>query len=1055
MPFTHPSSLPDAFDRSADRPAWDGVVFRERRFAQGAELNEVQSIAGRRARRVGDLVARDGDRIEGADIIVDAPGERLVLGAGRIYVRGDVRPVPARVIEDVALAGDVTVGVRLVASYVTEDDDPALLGLAAGSLGEGEPGAARLVETLSWALAGDAGAGDFFGVYLVRDGSVIDQTPPPSLSGVNAAIAVYDRDANGSYVVEGCRVTALGAAGGSQVFSVSEGVANIFGYKRTRQTSLRHAEPESWDVETVDAEPHTFADGGSGTATIVLNHGPIDAINSVVITKQVTETVVRGTPNNTSDALAHTGVTMIVSVTQGATTYAAGGDYTLAADRVNWAPGGAEPAGGSSYQVTYRYLDAVAVDSQTADTITVSGGVTGSSVIVGYDWRLPRVDLVCLDQAGGVVYLRGTSARSAPIAPISPVTLLPLAEVTNDWRGTPAVRNSGVRSMPYSQIWRMWNRLVDALDLIALERLRSDVDAREPVAKRGVFVDPCTDDSFRDQGEPQTAAVFLGSIQLAIDPTFHAVEIAAPIMLDWIEEVIISQPLKTGCMKINPYANFEPLPARLTLDPSTDFWTVEQTEWLSPQTLAITRRQIRWGHNDSTVSARTTVADVLVDEREELLEFLREMPVAFQVRGFGPGETLASLTFDGVDVTPAGPLAADGDGEIAGTITIPEGIVAGTKEVVATGGAGAIARALFVGQGEISVEVMQRQRLVEVTITHWTDPLAQTFALPAQRHVLGVNLYPCAIGDAANPLVVDLVPTATGLPTREVRAAAYQPMTGVEAGDMLDVRWAAPIYIPADREMAFVVKTDDAAHALSIATLGDFDAVAQRWVSAQPYAVGTLLSSANASTWTPHQAADLAFELVAAKFTATTKTMDLGSFDLVDCSDLLILATVELPTAECKFRFELVRAGGAVIEVQPNQPMEFSAYITETVQLRAVLTGTAQVSPTLWPGITLVAGKMRASGTYVSRRFTAGTAARVSTNLKARLPAGSGVTVELDVGGVWTAVPLTATESLNDGWAEREHTVASITSAETRVRLTLTGTPAARPSLADPRAVSI
>ncbi|MFG1317998.1 DUF4815 domain-containing protein [Xanthobacter autotrophicus] len=1052
MAFEHPSNLPGTYDRARTRPEWDGLVFRERHFAQGAELNEVQTLFRRQAGRIGDLVARDGDRISGADIVVDTATSRIILSTGTIYVRGDARPVAARIFTGVALAGNVTVGVRLTAAYVTEDDDPSLTGLAAGSLSEGEPGAARLIETTTWALSGDGQPGDFFGVYLVRDGTVIDQTPPPGLSNVNAALAGYDRDANGNYVVEGCRVTALGAAAGAQVFSISEGVANIFGYKRTRTTSLRHTEVEDWDVETVDAEPHTFEDGGAGTATIALNHGPIDTINSVVITRQATETLVRGSPNNTSDALGHTGVTTILTVTQGATTYVAGTSYTLSADSVNWGPGGAEPTVGSSYQVTYRYLDAVAVDSQTADTITVTGGVTGTTVIVGYDWRLPRVDLICLDQPGGAVYLKGTSARR-PVAPLSPVTVLPLAEVTNDWRGTPAVRNSGVRAMHYGQIWRMWNRLVDTLDLVALERLKSDVDAREPVAKRGVFVDPCVDDTYRDAGTPQDAAVFLGSIQLAIDPTFFAIPIAAPILLDYTEEVIIAQELKTGCEKINPYQSFEPLPARLSLSPSADFWTETRTDWLSEQTQAFTTN-VSGARGTAGTTTRTTVADTLVDERSEILEYLRQIDVDFIVRGFGSGETLAALTFDGIDVTPAG-LVANAGGEVTGAFTIPENVVAGTKPVEATGGSGALAHAQFVGQGTIDIDVMQRLTTVETIVTTAIDPQGETFAVPEPRHVLGVDIVPCAIGDVGNPVLVDLTDTEAGFPGTGVLAGTVLDMDGVVANAWLPVRWATPIFLTDDRQFAVVLRTDDANHAVAVADVGAFDAAAQAWVAAQPYTTGVRVSSSNARTWTAHQASDLTFRMVAARFNPTTKTVVLGTFNLVDCSDLLIRATVELPTADCSFHFEVVRASGDVIRLAPNEPHEFTGYVTETVTLRAVLKGTAKVSPTLFPGALLIAGKLRASGTYVSRTFTVGTGVRVSAYLKALLPGGAGLTVELDVGGVWTAVPLTSAEALNDGWSEREHTVDPVTSAETRLRLTLTGTPAARPALADPRAVSI
>ena len=1050
MAFEHPSGVPGAYDRAHANPDWARVVVREDRLAQGAEINEAQTILERKVRRVGDMTAKDGDRVAGAGIAVirdevDPTKGTIFLTAGDIYVRGDVRPVEAKTFTDVSLAGDVIVGVRLTQDVITEDDDPSLLGLEPGTEAEGEPGAARVAEKISWALEDDGGDGDFFAVYLVRDGDIIDQTPPPNLSGINQAIAVYDRDANGNYIVSGCRVTALGKEGDYQIFSIEEGVANIRGFKRTRYAATRFPVLEEWDLATVSAEPHTFDDGNTGTAVIRLNRGPIHAVTSVIVTKEATETIVRGTPNNTSDPLTHSGVTEILEVKQGVTVFTPDDDYKLSADSVDWSPGGAEPLGGTSYTVTYRYLDAVTPDEVGHFDITVSGGVTGTPVLVGYSWKLPRIDLVCLNEFGEPVYVKGVPARDRPVPPIAPATLLPLAEVTNNWVDKPTVVNTGLRSIPYVEQWKYFNRLFDALALLAEERLRRDIDSREPVAKRGIFVDPFENDRYRDAGEEQTAAVFNGSCQLAIDPDFIRPAMAGPAILDYTEEVIIAQELATACMPINPYQNFTPLPAKMRIDPPVDFWTESAEQWLSPQTQVFGRGS----------RSRTTVRDVLVDQRQEQAEFLRQIDVEFFIEGFGPGEILDSLTFDGIDVTPEGPPVADENGEITGTFTIPANVPAGQKLVVAQGLGGSHATATFVGQGRIDIRVMQRVTTVERWQPATVDPLAQTFSLNEPRHIAGFDIQFCAIGDRDKPCLLELVAVENGWPTTEIIASKTIPMDDVQVGEWTEVRFDLPVFLPADTQFAVVLKTDDPEHAVYIGRIGDFDADNQKWVSAQPYTVGVLLSSSNAVTWTPHQDADLTFRVVAAKFSPTQKTIDLGEHDISNVSDLLVRAAVELPTADASLHFEIERPSGEVIRLLPDQPFEFTSYVTETVEFRAVLRGTEKISPILYPGVTLVVGTIRQEGTYISRAFSIGTGVRFVVLINTKLPAGSSLKVEVDAADDdWEELSLESSTPLNDGWIEQQFEIDSHTALEGRVRLTLTGGPGARPSLYDLRAVS-
>ncbi|MCA1242940.1 DUF4815 domain-containing protein [Stappia stellulata] len=1071
MAFEH-HLIADAFDRTPAKPDVTDVVFREGRFLQGAELNEAQSVLRGRIKRVGELSARDGDRIDGGAILVDDAAGSIFLEAGKVFAGGDVRPVAQATLAGVPMVGDVVIGVRLVQEVVTEVEDPDLLGLAPGTAAEGEAGAARIVETLQWGWGGDGEPGELYPVYRLQNGVALDQTPPSDLSETVQAIAAYDRHVNGSYIVDGCRVAALGMVGLDQVFVVEAGIANVDGVKYQRTASLRLAVAERFDVERIDAEQHSFDDAGTGTASFALRFPPIANLVTALVTKEVVETVTHGPSAGAIDALANTSVTTLVEVKQGGTTYAAGTDYVLNADRIDWTPGGAEPAAGSSYTVKYRYRDAVAPVSTTDTSVTLAGGVTGGEVLLTYDYKLPRIDRLCLDPDGRVVYIEGVASRSRAVPPAVPERHLALCQVVNSWTGAPAIINSDVRPLGVAGLYRLYTRLIDALDLIALERLRRQIDSREPVAKRGVFVDPFTSDRYRDGGIAQDAAVFEGSCQLAIDPTVFSLPIAAPVMLDWTAETVVLQPLSTRCRLVNPYSNFTPIPAELALTPAADFWTETRTEWASAAT-----RTFGSGNR-----SRTTTEAEEVDQREELAEFLRPISIAFAVSGFGAGEILSELTFDGVDVTPDPALVADANGEVTGTIEVAaETYPAGRKLVRATGASGTSASAVFVGQGRIDITVMRQV----TNVTRWSDPpvwipqedastqnleggsvdpLAQTFILPggAGRHQASVTVTFCAVGDAANPCLLEIRTVAQGLPTAEVLTQAFVEMSAVVIGQPHTIALPEPIWIPAGREVCFVLKSDDDAHAISSAAVGDFDATRQERVAAQPYSVGVMLSSSNARTWTPHQDEDITFEIAVARFAPTTKTIALGTVDLVDCTDLVIRAAVDLPTAACRVVFEVERPGGEILRMVPDQVVELTERLTETVTVRAVLTGTEIASPTLFPGAQLIAGSLRDTATYVSRAFNVDGATRLPVWLKANLPPGSSVTVELqDAGSSWQAIPLAETEALElAGWVDRTHEIdvadpQPTWGAQTRVRLTLTGGPAARPSLADLRVATI
>ncbi len=152
-----------------------------------------------------------------------------------------------------------------------------------------------------------------------------------------------------------------------------------------------------------------------------------------------------------------------------------------------------------------------------------------------------------MDMTGAMVYVAGVSAVSRPRPPVVASTMIELARIANDWGRKPIVEPTGVRNVPYNEIQDMRRMLIDVYDLVAQERLKNDVTARDVGAKRGLFVDPLRNDAMRDQGIAQTAAVFGGKMRLPITPRLHTFPAFNGIKhLDFVEVSVIRQNRRSG-----------------------------------------------------------------------------------------------------------------------------------------------------------------------------------------------------------------------------------------------------------------------------------------------------------------------------------------------------------------------------------------------------------------------------------------------------------------------------------------------------------------------------
>jgi hypothetical protein len=305
---------------------------------------------------------------------------------------------------------------------------------------------------------------------------------------------------------------------------------------------------------------------------------------------------------------------------------------------------------------------------------------------------------------------------------------------------------------------------------------------------------------------------------------------------------------------------------------------------------------------------------------------------------------------------------------------------------------------------------------------------------------------------------VQLATMANGFPTTEVLAEAFVSMATVEPGDKIEARFAAPVYLDPMRLYCFVILTSDGEHAVSTSRLGDVfgSGANQERVSSQPYTIGDMFSSSNRVSWQVHPDEDIAFEIVGAKFTATSLVQNLWTGALDTISDFLVRGSIEIPSQEAGFRYELVRADSSVIPLAAGQNHEFSGYVSETVTLRAALAGTETISPVLYPGTMIAGGRIRATGTYVTRAFEIGVSKTVSALFAAFLGSGGTVAVEVDAGDDnWVDLDLDSTFTLGEGWVEPKYELASYSAAEGRLRVTMTGGPDSRTSIAALRGYSV
>jgi hypothetical protein len=414
-------------------------------------------------------------------------------------------------------------------------------------------------------------------------------------------------------------------------------------------------------------------------------------------------------------------------------------------------------------------------------------------------------------------------------------------------------------------------------------------------------------------------------------------------------------------------------------------------------------------------------------------------------------------------------LQADNDGIINGVMHIPDGVIpAGTKLVEFFGGANpspSYATSSFVARGTISIAESQlvRRRVYNVntkitttTITY-VDPIAQSFALTETCQLSFVDVwFEGAKGTTDVTLVVREM--VNGFPGPRAFAESIKKPSEISISGPTRFTFD-PTEFEADRLYCFVLMCNDAVWRVRIAKLGDVDGPTQQRIAGQPYMVGTLFSSSNNTSWTIHQDSDMKFRLGGPTYATLTRIVPLPDQTITDADYLAIMAAVERPSIECDVVFRVTLPTGEILDMYEGVFELLPSRQTGTLQIDAIVTGTANLTPVLYPDMQVLTGTSDTESLYVTRAINIQASpnnydTKVTVLFDYKAPGSATITVEIydAEAEVWLEVPIDADAwilPLANGWTEQVLALPDLDTAvrASQLRITLTGDAWNRPEI--------
>lgn len=395
----------------------------------------------------------------------------------------------------------------------------------------------------------------------------------------------------------------------------------------------------------------------------------------------------------------------------------------------------------------------------------------------------------------------------------------------------------------------------------------------------------------------------------------------------------------------------------------------------------------------------------------------RQITVQVSASNFIINERAITATFDGTEIvltptgstqtdTKFGSVKADAAGKFTASFVVPANVSTGTHSVQIVGrgasGTSAGSRTDVTYRSEGMFNAISKHTIVTPiinrTITNTTtnttnttnqtvtnneytmavyqyqgDPVAQTFFADRDYFITQIGVYLTRKAGVSEAIKILIVPVENGQPDGlNILATATRmssTLTAAIDGSQESVFvFSNPVHVKSGKEYAFIVKCDSNETSLAISTTGNKDTVLG-YVNKNP-AMGVLMTSSNLTTWTADQNSDVKFKLYRADFSSTrTITFNQINFATPRCRFEMAGVYVE-PDSSTRVQWQYSIDANSTYwhDFKPLQMVDLKT-TTNFVKVRAIMTGSSNISPVIHDSGYVKAYSWKLTGSYIARQF--------------------------------------------------------------------------------------